>query len=40
MTREEIDNTLLKIGFTTQNWTPFQFQKDTWKAFFEGKTDC
>ena len=23
--------------FQEQNWKPFKFQKDTWKAFLQGK---
>lgn len=36
MTREEL-YTIAENWFQEQNWTPFQFQKDTWKAFLQGK---
>jgi ATP-dependent Lhr-like helicase len=36
MTRDEL-YTIAENWFHDQGWTPFQFQKDTWKAFLQGK---
>lgn len=36
MTRDEL-NTIAENWFHIQGWEPFQFQKDTWKAFLQGK---
>lgn len=36
MTREEL-YTIAQSWFQQQNWKPFKFQKDTWKAFLQGK---
>ena len=36
MTRDEL-NTIAANWFHIQGWEPFQFQKDTWKAFLQGK---
>lgn len=36
MTREQLYN-IAEAWFTEQGWTPFKFQKDTWKAFLQGK---
>lgn len=36
MTRDEL-NTIAENWFHDQGWEPFQFQKDTWKAFLQGK---
>lgn len=36
MNREELYD-IAKNWFQEQNWKPFKFQKDTWKAFLQGK---
>ena len=36
MYREELFN-IAENWFQNQNWKPFKFQKDTWKAFLQGK---
>jgi ATP-dependent Lhr-like helicase len=36
MNRDEL-YTIAENWFHDQGWTPFQFQKDTWKAFLQGK---
>ncbi|ALM08183.1 DEAD/DEAH box helicase [Sediminicola sp. YIK13] len=36
MTREQLYN-IAEEWFSQQGWTPFKFQKDTWKAFLQGK---
>lgn len=36
MTREELYH-IAESWFQSQNWKPFKFQKDTWKAFLQGK---
>ncbi|MBU2997775.1 ligase-associated DNA damage response DEXH box helicase [Cellulophaga baltica] len=36
MNREEL-YTIAENWFQENNWTPFKFQKDTWKAFLQGK---
>ena len=36
MTRDEI-YTIAENWFDQQNWTPFAFQRQTWKAFLQGK---
>lgn len=36
MTRDELFN-IAQNWFRQQNWKPFKFQKDTWKAFLQGK---
>ncbi|MFS4418411.1 ligase-associated DNA damage response DEXH box helicase [Maribacter sp. 2307ULW6-5] len=35
-TRQEL-YTIAETWFQHQNWTPFKFQKDTWRAFLQGK---
>lgn len=36
MTRDELYH-IAESWFQEQNWKPFKFQKDTWKAFLQGK---
>ncbi|MGB6152990.1 MAG: ligase-associated DNA damage response DEXH box helicase [Pricia sp.] len=36
MKRDELYN-IAETWFQQQNWKPFKFQKDTWKAFLQGK---
>jgi len=36
MTREQLYE-IAENWFQSQNWKPFKFQKDTWKAFLQGK---
>jgi ATP-dependent Lhr-like helicase len=36
MTREQLYN-IAEDWFSKHGWTPFKFQKDTWKAFLQGK---
>ncbi|MFH6602686.1 ligase-associated DNA damage response DEXH box helicase [Maribacter algicola] len=36
MTQKELFN-IAEQWFQSQNWKPFKFQKDTWKAFLQGK---
>jgi ATP-dependent Lhr-like helicase len=36
MNRNELYN-IAEIWFKEQDWKPFKFQKDTWKAFLQGK---
>lgn len=36
MTRDELFH-IAENWFEQQNWSPFPFQKDTWKAFLQGK---
>ncbi|MBM1105557.1 ligase-associated DNA damage response DEXH box helicase [Aurantibacter crassamenti] len=36
MTREELYR-IAETWFQQQNWKPFKFQKETWKAFLQGK---
>ena len=36
MTRDELYK-IAEQWFQEQNWKPFKFQKDTWKAFLQGK---
>lgn len=36
MTKNELYN-IAETWFQQQNWKPFKFQKDTWKAFLQGK---
>lgn len=34
---KQLDFSIFEQWFSTKNWTPFDFQKDTWQAFSEGK---
>ncbi len=36
MTRDKLYH-IAELWFEEQNWKPFKFQKDTWKAFLQGK---
>ncbi|MFT6929743.1 MAG: ATP-dependent Lhr-like helicase [Sediminicola sp.] len=36
MNREQLYN-IAEAWFSQQGWTPFKFQKDTWRAFLQGK---
>ena len=36
MNREQLYN-IAENWFAQQHWKPFKFQKETWKAFLQGK---
>ena len=36
MNRDQLYN-IAENWFAQQHWKPFKFQKDTWKAFLQGK---